>query len=70
MKKLLLKTISFYKKHISILGVCRCEPTCSSYAYEAIEKYGAFKGSVMGLKRILRCNTLFTPVAGTYDPVI
>lgn len=41
-------------------------PTCSQYAVEAIEKYGALKGGFMAAKRILRCNP-FSP--GGYDPV-
>ena len=47
-------------------GVCRFHPTCSSYTYEAIEKYGVIKGSWLGLKRIVRCNP-FNP--GGIDPV-
>lgn len=47
-------------------GVCRFYPSCSQYTYEAIEKYGVIKGSVMGAWRILRCNP-FNP--GGHDPV-
>lgn len=47
-------------------GVCRFHPTCSQYTYEAIEKYGVFKGGVMGVWRIARCNP-FNP--GGIDPV-
>ena len=47
-------------------GSCRCTPTCSTYTYEAIEKYGILRGGWLGLKRILRCN----PWGGSgYDPV-
>ena len=45
---------------------CRFHPTCSQYAIEAIEKYGAFKGSAMAAKRIVRCNPFNK---GGYDPV-
>lgn len=47
--------------------MCRHTPTCSNYAIEAIEYYGAFKGSILALKRILRCNPWGT---SGYDPVI
>lgn len=68
MKKVLILTIKFYKKYISGLKKpsCRFYPTCSQYALEAIEKYGAAKGGLMAIKRILRCNPF---VEGGYDPV-
>ncbi len=46
--------------------VCRFYPTCSQYAYQAVQKYGAFKGTVAGLKRILHCHPWN---AGGYEPV-
>ncbi|MBM7872166.1 putative membrane protein insertion efficiency factor [Clostridium pascui] len=60
--------IKAYRKYISPLKrpCCRFYPTCSQYALDAINKYGALKGSFMSIKRILRCNP-FNP--GGYDPV-
>jgi uncharacterized protein len=68
MKFLALKSIRFYKRFISpgLPSACRFEPTCSVYTYQAIEKYGVFKGGWMGIKRISRCHP-FNP--GGYDPV-
>lgn len=68
MKKFLIFLIKFYRKYISPLKspCCRFYPTCSEYAIEALEKYGALKGSYMSIKRILRCQP-FNP--GGYDPV-
>ena len=69
MKKLLLKMIRFYRRHISPYkpACCRFSPTCSTYAMEAIEKYGAIKGGFLALKRILRCNPFYK--GDFYDPV-
>ena len=68
MKIVLIKLIKIYQK---IPGPwhngCRHIPTCSNYALEAIETYGAFKGSKMAIRRILRCNPWGT---SGYDPVI
>ncbi len=47
-------------------SVCRFTPTCAEYTYLAVEKYGAGKGLVLGLKRIVRCHPWS---AGGYDPV-
>jgi putative membrane protein insertion efficiency factor len=60
--------IMFYKRCISPFtpSSCRYIPTCSTYALEALKKYGLFKGGWLALKRILRCN----PWGGSgYDPV-
>jgi len=66
--KLLLVLIRFYRYAISpMLGQnCRFYPSCSDYAAQAIEKYGAIKGTHLGLKRILRCHP-WNP--GGVDPV-
>lgn len=68
MKKILIKLIVFYQKAISPwLGPrCKYEPTCSEYTKQAIEKYGAIKGTIKGIKRILRCNPFSK---GGYDPL-
>ena len=71
MKKLLINIIKFYKKHISIFfeknGVkCKFYPTCSEYAIQAINKYGILKGSIVSIKRIIRCNPFSK---GGYDPL-
>jgi len=67
-KRLLLALISFYRRHISPLTPpsCRFQPTCSAYAREAIERHGAWRGSLLAAWRVLRCNP-FTK--GGYDPV-
>lgn len=68
MKKISISVIRFYQKKISPLFPPRCRfyPTCSQYAVEAIERFGVFKGGLLGLWRLLRCNPLFP---GGFDPV-
>ncbi|MCD7891006.1 MAG: membrane protein insertion efficiency factor YidD [Ruminococcus sp.] len=58
MKSVLISFVKFYRKHISPHFPARCKyyPTCSKYAIDAIEKFGAFKGSLLAIWRILRCN--------------
>ncbi|MGL5381546.1 membrane protein insertion efficiency factor YidD [Clostridium sp.] len=68
MKKIMLKLIFLYRKYISPMRppCCIYVPTCSEYAIEAINKYGALKGGFLAIKRILRCNPFSK---GGYDPV-
>jgi putative membrane protein insertion efficiency factor len=68
MKKLLIKMIKIYQGiPLSSHKYCRFQPTCSEYAIEAIEEYGAIKGTKLALKRLSRCR----PGGGFgYDPVI
>jgi len=57
MKKLLLKLIVIYQSlPLSSHFKCKYYPTCSNYAKEAITKYGAFKGTILSVRRILKCN--------------
>jgi hypothetical protein len=64
-----LGALRFYKAYLSLLvgGSCRFVPTCSMYAYEAVERFGVARGSWMTLRRLLRCH----PLSGRfgYDPV-
>ncbi len=71
MKGLLLALIRFYRKYISPLTKpsCRFIPTCSQYALEAIERYGAWKGGWLALKRICRCHPFHRGEHDFYDPV-
>ncbi len=69
MKKQFLALIRFYQKSISpyTKPCCRFTPTCSAYAYQAINKYGALKGGYLALRRILRCHPFYK--GDFYDPV-
>ena len=71
MKQVLLAMIRFYRRYISPLSppCCRFIPTCSAYALEAIEKYGAWKGGWLAFRRILRCNPFHKQDGIEYDPV-
>ena len=71
MKALLLALIRFYRVHISPARppCCRFIPTCSAYALEAVEKYGAVKGGWLALRRILKCQPFHRQKSIEYDPV-
>jgi len=77
MKFFILAAIRFYQRYLSFdTGIlkflfltdkaCRFQPRCSEYSYQAIERYGIITGSVLGVKRILRCHPWSN---GGYDPV-
>lgn len=75
-KEVALSLIRFYQRTLSpdhgLLskvfgeGLCRFRPTCSEYTYGAIERHGLWRGSVLGLKRVLRCHPFSK---GGWDPV-
>jgi len=80
-KKIIIKLIKLYQEYLSldqgflrnlVLGknsqivICRYQPTCSDYTYQAVEKYGVIKGLFLGSKRVLRCHPL---AKGGYDPL-
>ena len=71
MKQVLLSLIRFYQKNISPLRppCCRFIPTCSQYALEAVEKYGALKGGWLALRRVARCHPFHRQKSVQYDPV-
>lgn len=71
MKKIMLAAIRFYRRAISpcFPPCCRFTPTCSQYALEAIEKYGALRGGRLALRRILRCHPFHRKDYDNYDPV-
>ena len=68
MKDILISIIRFYRKHISskFPPTCKFYPTCSEYGLTAIERFGAFKGSLLTIWRLIRCSPL---TSGGYDPV-
>ena len=68
MKKFFIYIINIYQKYISpnFKKSCKYYPTCSEYTKQAIDKYGIFKGSFYGIKRILKCNPFSK---GGYDPL-
>jgi len=71
MKIVLIALVRFYRRHISpqTRPSCRFLPTCSAYALEALEKYGAAKGSLLALRRLLRCHPFHRDEHVVYDPV-
>jgi uncharacterized protein len=68
MKFLLMDILKLYKTYLSpfLPAACRFEPTCSVYMFDAVKKYGAAKGTFIGVKRILRCQPF---CKGGEDPV-
>ena len=68
MRRLLVAFLRGYKRFLSPLlpPMCRFEPTCSIYMMQAIEKYGPFRGTWLGIRRLSRCH-VFNP--GGWDPV-
>lgn len=71
MKHIMLWLIDFYRKGISPLRppCCRFIPTCSEYAMQAIERYGAWKGGWLALRRLLKCHPFHRQKTIEYDPV-
>ena len=71
MKRLLLALIRIYQKYVSPAFPPRCRfiPTCSQYAVEAIEKYGALKGGWLALKRLSKCHPFHFSEHDFFDPV-
>ena len=71
MKNLLLAAIRFYRRNISPArpSCCRFIPTCSAYALEAVERYGAVKGGYLTLRRLMKCHPFHRQKSVEYDPV-
>ncbi len=71
MKRVLIALVRFYRKYISPLTppTCRFIPTCSEYALEALEKYGAAKGLWLTVKRLSKCHPFHVGEHDYYDPV-
>ena len=56
--KTLIRIIKFYQRYLSpVLGQnCRFHPTCSQYALEALKVHGTYRGSILSVKRIIKCH--------------
>lgn len=67
MKKLVLRFLGTYQEYRALrLGACRFQPTCTGYAYEAVERHGVGRGAWLAFRRVLRCH----PLGGSgHDPV-
>ncbi|MCC6928336.1 MAG: membrane protein insertion efficiency factor YidD [Gemmatimonadaceae bacterium] len=68
MRHVAIALVRIYQMFIGPLvpAVCRFYPSCSQYAIEALEKHGAFRGTLLAAKRIARCHPLHP---GGFDPV-
>ena len=69
LKAIILKSLEIYKKTISPYfsnGLCRYSPTCSEYAFGAISKHGVFKGILLSIQRLMRCQPLGS---SGHDPI-
>lgn len=68
MRHIFIFIVRIYQKYISPLfpPTCKFQPTCSTYAIQALKKYGSIKGSYLAIKRIIKCNPFNT---GGYDPL-
>ena len=71
MKRVLIAFIQFYRRRVSPLKppCCRYVPTCSQYALEALEKYGAARGGWLALRRLSQCHPFHRGAHNFYDPV-
>ncbi|PYV45082.1 MAG: membrane protein insertion efficiency factor YidD [Acidobacteria bacterium] len=69
MKKAILISINVYKRFLSpfLPPACRFSPTCSQYSYEAICKYGVLRGTILTLRRLIKCHPFH---AGGHDPLV
>ncbi|HIC24165.1 MAG TPA: membrane protein insertion efficiency factor YidD [Planctomycetes bacterium] len=66
--RVLMGIVRFYQRAIScwLPPLCRFEPSCSQYSLEAIEQHGSWRGALLTVRRLLRCQPFCD---GGYDPV-